>query len=64
MLMDLRPTLEAYATLFHWPEILTIDGIALLWLTLLPLVMAAAGSQTGRKLGDQLETLTMNWFWY
>jgi hypothetical protein len=64
LLLDLRPDLETYTTLFHWPEILTFEGIALLWLTILPVVMAAAGFQTGRKLGDQLEALTMHWFWY
>jgi hypothetical protein len=64
MLMGLRPTPGTYATMFHWPEIMTIDGIALLWFTLLPIATAAAGMQSGRKLGDQLETLTMNWYWY
>lgn len=64
LLLSLSPSLETYTTLFHWPEILTFEGIALLWLTVLPAATAVAGSQTGRKLGDQLETLTMHWFWY
>ena len=63
LITDLRPTLETYATFFHWPEIMTTDGIALLWLSLLPIIMAAAGARSGRKLGSQLEALTMQWFW-
>ncbi len=64
LLLGLRPDLDAYTTLFHWPEILAIDDIALLWLTVLPAVTIVAGAQTGRKLGDQLEALTLHWFWY
>jgi hypothetical protein len=63
LVTGLQPAPETYATLFQWPEIMTIDGIALLWLTLLPLVTAAAGARSGRKLGSQLEALTMQWFW-
>ncbi len=63
LVTGLRPALETISTLFHWPEIMTIDGITLLWLTLLPIVTAAAGVRSGRKLGFQLEALTMQWFW-
>jgi hypothetical protein len=64
LLLGLRPAPKTYATLFHWPEILTIDGIALLWFTVLPAVTAVAGYRTGQKIAGQLEALTMHWFWY
>ena len=63
LVTGLRPALETISTLFHWPEIMTIDGITLLWLMLLPIATAAAGARSGRKLGYQLEALTMQWFW-
>jgi hypothetical protein len=64
LVLDLGPSLGNYGTFFRWPEILTFEGISLLWLTLLPVATAAAGAQTGRKLAQQLEALTMHWFWY
>jgi hypothetical protein len=46
-----------------WPAILSIDGIALLWLALYPLVSAGAGAQVGWRLGKQLDELSLYWFW-
>jgi len=63
LLMGLKLNWAQYVTLFNWPAILTIDGIALLWLSATPLVHAAAGAQIGWKLGQELEKLTMYWFW-
>ena len=62
-LLSLRPSWASYATLFRWPAILTIDAIALLWFTLNPFVHAFSGAQIGRRLGKQLEDMTMYWFW-
>jgi hypothetical protein len=63
LMMDLRPSWALYATLLRWPEILTVDGISLLWFTLHPLIHAAAGAQVGWRLGKQLEEITLYWFW-
>jgi hypothetical protein len=62
-LMNLSFSLNAYATFFQWPEILTVDGIALLWFSLNPLANLAAGVQIGYRLGKQLEEMTTYWFW-
>ncbi|MBL7200639.1 MAG: hypothetical protein ISS56_10845 [Anaerolineae bacterium] len=62
-LMDLKPTWSLYATVFRWPAILSIDGIALLWFSLNPPIQAAAGAQVGWRLGKQLEEITLYWFW-
>lgn len=63
LLMDMNVSGSLYATLFSWPEILTIDGIALLWLTLLPVMHAASGAQIGWRLGKMTEELSMYYFW-
>jgi hypothetical protein len=63
LVTGLQLDLDTYATFFQWPEILTMDGFVLLWLTLLPFVTATAGGRSGRKLGAQLDALTMQWFW-
>jgi hypothetical protein len=63
LLMDLSPSASLYGTVFRWPEILTIDGIALLWLSLNPLCNAIAGAQIGWRLGTQLEEVTQYWYW-
>lgn len=62
-LMSFAPNASAYATLFRWPAIMSIDGMALLWLTLNPLANAVAGAQIGSRLGKQLEELTAFYFW-
>jgi MFS family permease len=62
-LMDLPIQWASYSTLFRWPAILSIDGIALLWLTVNPIANAVAGAQIGWRLGKQLEDLTM-YYWY
>jgi len=63
VLMDLRPTWALYATVLHWPEVLSVDGIALVWLTLNPLLNASAGAQIGWRLGKLIQNMTMYWFW-
>jgi len=63
LLMDLRPTGSLYATILHWPEVLTIDGIALIWFSLNPLFNAIAGAQIGWRLGKLIEDMTLYWFW-
>jgi len=63
VVMNQTPNGAAYATLFRWPAIMSVDGIALLWLTVNPLVNAIAGGQIGFRLGKQLEELTMYYFW-
>ena len=52
----------AYATLFRWPAILSIDGIVLLILTLYPLVSAVAGLQIGWRLGKHIQEMQLYWF--
>ena len=63
LIMDIRPGWSLYTTLFRWPAILSVDGIALLWFTLNPLVQAGAGAQIGWRLGKQIEDITLYWFW-
>jgi hypothetical protein len=63
LLMNLPIQWAAYSTMFRWPAILSIDGIALLWLTVNPIANAIAGAQIGWRLGKQLEDLTM-YYWY
>jgi hypothetical protein len=63
LLMDFRPTGSLYATVLRWPEILTIDGIVLLWFSLNPLFNAIAGAQIGWRLGKLIEEMTLYWFW-
>lgn len=63
LLMNLQPTWDLYAVVMHWPEILSVDGIALIWLTLNPLFCAIAGAQIGWRLGKMIEDMTMYWFW-
>jgi len=55
--------LANYVTLFRWPEILTVDGIGLLWATVYPFANIAAGAQIGWRLGKQLEDLSAYYFW-
>jgi hypothetical protein len=63
LLMDLQPTWDLYGTVLHWPEILSVDGITLIWLTLNPLFSAIAGAQIGWRLGKMILDMTMYWFW-
>jgi hypothetical protein len=63
LLMNLTPSAAAFAMLFRWPAIMSVDGIALLWLTVNTLANAIAGAQIGFRLGKQLEELTMYYFW-
>ena len=62
-LMNFAPNAATYALLFRWPAIMSVDGIALLWLTLNPLANAIAGAQIGFRLGKQLKELTTFYFW-
>lgn len=62
LLSSVAPTLANYGAIFRWPEILTIDGIILLWFTINPLVNAIAGAQIGWRLGVMLDQMTMYWF--
>jgi hypothetical protein len=51
-----------YAAVFRWPQIMTIDGIILLWFSLSPLINAVAGGQIGWRLGVILDQMTLYWF--
>jgi hypothetical protein len=62
-LMSFAPRAAVYSMLFRWPAIMSIDGIALLWFTLVPVANAIAGAQIGFRLGKQLEELTAFYFW-
>jgi hypothetical protein len=63
LLFDLNLGPALYARLLSWPAILTIDGIALLWLTFYPALSAIGGAQVGWRLGKQLDELSLYWFW-
>jgi len=62
LLSSVHPTPASYGAIFRWPEILTIDGIILLWFSLNPLLNAVAGGQIGWRLGVMLDQMTMYWF--
>jgi len=62
LLSSVSPTPAAYAAVFRWPQILSIDGIILLWFTLNPLINAVAGGQIGWRLGVMLDQMTMYWY--
>jgi hypothetical protein len=63
LLVDIPPSLGLYGKLFRWPEILSVDGIIVLWFSISPLLNAGAGAQIGWRLGKQLDAITQHWFW-
>ena len=63
LLVDAVPSFSLYGAVFRWPEILTVDGIVLLWFTVSPLLNAGAGAQIGWRLGKQLDAISQYWFW-
>jgi hypothetical protein len=63
LLVDIAPSFSLYASLFRWPEIMTIDGIVVLWFSLSPLLNAGTGVQIGWRLGKQLDAISQYWFW-
>jgi hypothetical protein len=63
LLFDLGFSPASYVRLLSWPAILTIDGVALVWITLYPPISAIAGGQIGWRLGKQLEELSLYYFW-
>jgi magnesium-transporting ATPase (P-type) len=63
VLVDIVPSPSLYAAVFRWPQILSIDGIILLWVSLSPLVNAGAGAQIGWRVGKQLEEVSQYWYW-
>lgn len=62
LLTDMRFSPLLYLELLRWPAILTIDGIVLLWFTLLPVINIIGGVRSGLKIGGIAETVKMNWF--
>jgi hypothetical protein len=63
LLMSIRPSWALYVTVFRWPEIMTVDGIVLLWTVVNPFAQAIAGAQIGWRLGKQIELISLYWFW-
>jgi hypothetical protein len=63
LLFNLEIGLALYARLISWPAVLSIDGIALMWLTFYPLISVVGGAQIGWRLGKQLDDLSLYWFW-
>jgi hypothetical protein len=59
----MRFTPSLYAELLRWPAILTIDGIALVWFSLLPLLNAIGGVRSGLKIAEIVENVKMHWFY-
>jgi hypothetical protein len=62
LLVDMRFSLSLYAQLLRWPALLTIDGIVLLWFTLLPVVNIIGGVRSGIKIGEIVDNVKMHWF--
>jgi Na+-driven multidrug efflux pump len=64
ILADIPPTAATYGAILRWPQILTVDGIILLWFTLNPLFNTAAGAQLGWRLGEILEQMAQYYFFW
>jgi hypothetical protein len=64
LVFDARLDAAAYVRLFHWPAILSVDGIVLSMLSLYPLASIGAGTQIGWRLGKQIEEMQQYWSWY
>ena len=62
LLIDMRLYGSLYAELMRWPAILTVDGIVLLWFTLLPAINVIGGVRSGLKIGEIAENVKMHWF--
>ena len=63
LLTNVSPTWALYGVLVRWPKVMSVDGVALLWITLLPLAHAAAGAQIGWRLGKLLDDWLSYRFW-
>ena len=63
LLFNLSFAPASYAQFLSWPTVLSIDGIAMVWLTLYPVTTTVAGAQIGWRLGKQLDDLSLYWFW-
>jgi hypothetical protein len=61
LLVDMRLSGALYAALLRWPAILTIDGIVVVWFTLLPLINIIGGVRSGLKIGEIAENVKMHW---
>jgi hypothetical protein len=62
LLIDMRPNGSLYVELLRWPNILSIDGIVLLWSTLTPLINIIGGIRSGLKVAEIIENVKMYWY--
>jgi|GEM_PF-6648249 len=61
IMVDIAPRPDLYIELLRWPVILTIDGLFLLWMTLLPFIAIIGGVRSGIKLGEIAERVQIYW---
>jgi hypothetical protein len=61
LLVDMQLSLSLFGELLRWPAILTIDGIILVWFTLLPVVNIIGGVRSGLKIAEIVENVKMYW---
>lgn len=62
VIAETAPSFALYATLWRWPAILSIDGLFLLWMALIPPVNAIAGVRTGWKIAQRIAEARLYWF--
>lgn len=61
ILIDIYPSLALYGELLRWPDLLSIDGMMLLWMTVLPFFGIIGGVRSGIKIGEVVERMQMYW---
>ncbi len=62
LLIDVHPSPALYGELLHWPHLLSIDGMMLLWMSVLPFFNIIGGVRSGIKIGEIVEHMQMYWF--
>lgn len=62
LLIEMQPNGSLYAELMRWPVILSIDGIILLWSTLMPFLNIIGGVRSGLKIGEIAANVKMYWY--
>jgi hypothetical protein len=62
LLIDMTPSGSLYAELLGWPNILSIDGMVLLWSTLTPFINMIGGIRSGLEIAKIIENVKMYWY--
>jgi len=63
IIAEMPPHGALYARLWSWPALLSVDGLFLLWMTLIPPINVIGGLRSGWKIGERIEEVKLYWFW-